>query len=764
MKPSLLLLALLAFPASIHAQNQTPVAPAPAIRPPRVETEIVFDGVLDEAVWKQAARMDGFHQIRPVDGRPAEDSTVVLVWYSPTAIYFGILAYDRDPASVRATLSKRDQIASDDQVSIYLDTFNDHRRAYFFGSNAYGVQDDGVRSEGGFSASAGMISGTIDRNPDFTWQTKGIKTDFGYAIEMRIPFKSLRYTGGASQTWGINVARTTQRTGFEDTWTDTRRASASFLAQSGTITDIHDIKRGVVVEVQPAVTGTLPGAVTSDGDYNYDALVTNIGANFRLGFTNTTLDGTINPDFSQVESDAGLVTINERFALFYPERRPFFLEGIELFAAPNNLVYTRSIVNPLGGLKFTGKLGRFSVATLAAVDEVDGDADAIVNMTRVRRDVGANSVAGLTYTDRSQDGAFNRVVSGDTRLVFKKLYYFQAQLAGSWTGDSGSDTKAAPLWDMEVDRTGRAFGFNYHVTGIADDFQASSGFVNRTGIMQGRAFNRWSLYGKKGAALEQFSIFAGLNEIWNYGDFFFDNGIEGAVQANLSFRLRGGWNISGQISDGFARFDPINYTTYTVAGPSGTIPFDLAEGVFGQVSGNATVGTPQFRRFDASVTTSFGRTPIFPEAAQGSVTSVRGTLNLRPTPSIRLSGTFTWTKLARTADQSEFALTMIPRVRVEVQPSRAVFFRVVGEYRAQRQAALIDPATGYLIQVSGVPTEASDLHRLRLDWLASYEPTPGTVAFLGYGSTLEADPVMPGQELKLQNDAFFLKLAYLFRK
>jgi len=763
MKPSLTLLLLLALPASIHAQ--TPIAPAPVIRPPRIETEIVFDAVLDEAVWKQAARLEGFHQFRPVDGRPAEDSTVVLVWYSPTAMYFGILAYDRDPASVRSTLAKRDQIASDDQVSIYLDTFNDRRRAYFFGSNALGVQDDGVRSEGGFSASAGMMSGTIDRNPDFTWQTKGQRTDFGYAIEMRIPFKSLRYTGGASQTWGINVQRVTQRTGFEDTWTDTRRANASFLAQAGTITGIHDIKRGVVTEFQPALTATLPGSVDANGDFTRDPLETNLGANFRLGFTSTTLDGTINPDFSQVESDAGLVTINERFALFYPERRPFFLEGIELFAAPNNLVYTRSIVNPLGGAKFTGKLGRYSIATLAALDEVSAEDNAFVNMTRVRRDVGAGSVAGLTYTDRRENDAFNRVVSGDTRLVFKKLYYFQGQLAGSWTGTSGSnDTKAAPLWDLEVDRTGRAFGFNYHVTGIADDFQASSGFVNRTGIMTARAFNRWSLYGARGASIEQFTIFAGLNEIWNYGDFFTDNGVEGALQANMSFRLRGGWNVGGQISDGFARFDPVNYTTYTVAGPSGTIPFDLAEGVFGQVSGNVTVSTPLFRRFDASVTTAFGRTPIFPEGAQGTVNSVRGTLNLRPTSSIRLSSTLTWTKLVRTADKSEFAVTVIPRVRLEVQPNRALFFRVVGEYRSQRQDALTDPATGYPIQVSGVPAAASDLHRLRMDWLASYEPTPGTVAFLGYGSTQEADPNAIDQALRLQNDSFFLKVAYLFRR
>lgn len=762
MKPILLLLALLALPVSGRAQA---ILAAPSIRPPRVEAEIVLDGVLDEPVWRQAARMNGFHQLRPVDGRPAEDSTVVLVWYSATAMHFGILAYDRDPASVRATLAKRDNISSDDQVTIYLDTFNDRRRAYFFGSNAYGVQDDGVRSEGGFQASAGMMSGTIDRNPDFLWQTKGQRTDFGYAIEMQIPFKSLRYAGGVQQTWGLNVARITQRTGYEDTWTDSRRANASFLAQAGTLEGIHDIKRGVVVELQPAITANLPGARNSTGGFDRGDLRADFGGNVRLGFTNVTLDGTINPDFSQVESDAGLVTINERFALFYPERRPFFLEGIELFAAPNNLVYTRSIANPLAGAKFTGKFGHFTVAHLTSVDEVNAAPNALVNMTRVRRDVGANSVAGLTLTDREQDGAFNRVISADARLVFKKLYYFQTQVAGGWTRDSRTGaTRSAPLWDVEVDRTGRAYGFNYHLTAFGEDFEARSGFVNRTGIMQGRAFNRWSLYGGRGALIEQFTVFGGANEVWKYGDFITDKAIEGATQLNLSVRLRGGWNLSGQLSEGFARFDRANYTAYTVAGPTSPLPFALANGVFDQWSGNASISTPLFRRFDASVTTNLGRTPIFPEAAQGSMTSLRGAVNLRPTPSTRLSATVTWTRLDRASDGSEFARTVIPRVKLEIQPNRAFFFRLVGEYRSERQAALRDRSTGYPILVNGSPASATKRNRLRMDWLASLEPTPGTVAFLGYGSTLDGDQSLTLRNLQRLDDGFFLKIAYLFRR
>lgn len=758
------MLVLLAIPASVRAQA-TPQAPAPSVQPPRIEAEIVLDGVLDEPVWQQAARLDGFHQLRPVDGRPAEDSTVVLVWYSPTAIHFGILAYDRDPASVRATLAKRDNIASDDQVAIFLDTFNDHRRAYLFGSNALGVQDDGVRSEGGFVASAGAISGTLDRNPDFIWQSKGRLTSFGYSIEMVIPFKSLRSAGGSEQTWGINVQRTTQRTGYEDTWTDTRRANASFLAQSGTLTGIHDIKRGVVTELQPTMTANLPGVRTADGGFDRGSLRTDFGGNVRLGFTQVTLDGTINPDFSQVESDAGLVTINERFALFFPERRPFFLEGIELFAAPNNLVYTRSIANPLGGAKLTGKFGRYTVAQLNAIDEDRDAPNAFVNLTRVRRDIGLNSVAGLTLTDREQDGAFNRVLSADTRLVFKQLYYFQGQLAGASTRDARAGaTRTAPLWDAEVDRTGRTFGFNYHLTAIDPDFVARSGFVNRTGITQGRAFNRWSFYGARGKLVEQVTVFGGGTRIWNYGDFVTARALEGTNEANLSVRLRGGWNVTGKLGTNFARFDPASYSTYSVQGPGGPTGFALASGVFDQWSGNASVSTPLYRQFDASLSGNLGRTAIFPEAAQGSFTTVRGSLNLRPTPGTRLSGTVTWTQLKRVADGSEFARTVIPRVKLELQPNRSFFFRLVGEYRSERQAALRDPASGLPILVNGTLAGATKRNRLRMDWLASYEPTPGTVAFLGYGSTLDGDRTLTLQNLRRLDDAFFLKLAYLFRR
>lgn len=735
---------------------------AQSVRIPRLDSDIVVDGTLDAPAWRQAARLDGFKQYRPVDSRPAEDSTVVLVWYSPTAIYFGILAYDREPALVHATSADRDNLASEDEVMIYLDTFNDRRRAYFFGSNPLGVQDDGVRSEGGFSASS-FMSGTMDRNPDFLYQTKGHRTSFGYVIEMRIPFKSLRYGGGDEQTWGINVDRMTQRTGYEDTWTDVRRASESFLAQAGTITGIHGIHRGVVTELQPEVTGQLSGNRLADQSFSRGDLHPEVGGNARFGFTNMTLDGTINPDFSQVESDAGLVTINQRFALFYPERRPFFLEGIELFASPNNLVYTRTVANPAGGAKFTGKFGSWTVAHLTAVDQESGAPDALASVTRVRHDIGDNSVAAVTVTDREQNGGFNRVASADARLLFGGVYYLQAQLAGATTRDSSAGVaRTAPLWDLEYDRTGRAWGFNYKVTGIDSDFTAANGFVPRTGVVMAHAFNRFSWYGARQSLFEQVTVYGGLPQVWRYNEFLSHRPIEGDGDFNWSLRLRGGWNISGSAIDAFARFDPANYSQYNVLGLG--VPFTPQSGVFDAWSGTCTVVTPLFQHYEASLGVVGGATPIYPEAARGSAFNVNASVTVRPAHAVRIFGTLAYSRLRRARDGSEFARTVIPRLKVEVQPTHALFFRVVAQYRSQRQAALEDAVTGLPLGMGGLPVAATHSDSLRVDWLASYQPHPGTVVFLGYGSTATSDQPLGFRDLRREQDGFFVKVAYLFRR
>jgi hypothetical protein len=740
---------------------QTPTqAPPPSVTIPRIDTAVTVDGVLDEPVWAQAARLEGFHQYRPVDGRMAEQETIILVWYSPTAIHFGVIAHDTDPNSIRATFTDRDKIEGEDRVRLYLDTFNDRRRAGFVGVNGLGVQEDGVRSETGTNAGA-LFGGQDDLNVDFLWDSKGRRTDQGYEVEIRIPFKSMQYGGTGPQSWGFNAVRYVKRSGYEDTWTDVRRANSSFLAQEGTLTGLAGMQRGLVFEAQPFVTATWVGARDVTGDFSREDPAPSAGVNLQLTTTSMALDATVNPDFSQIETDQGLITVNERFALFLPEKRPFFLKGIDLFTTPGQLIYTRRIADPIGGAKVTGKLGRTSIAYLGAADELVGD-DAFFNLLRVRRDLGENSVAGLTYTDRIQGAAYNRLVEGDAHIVFAKLYFVEGQYGQSWTSLGGStSTVTDPIWKLTFDRTGRTWGFNYTINGIGTDFVAGSGFVPRSDIVTAHIFNRLTFYGAKGAVLENFTTFFGPTWLYTYRDFGHDAPLEGNQEVTLQFLLRGGWQLSAQAQREFTAFDPLFYVGVETAPGVPFLPPASLENLY---TGTFSVTTPTYKEFNAKASLGVGHTPLYAEGSEGQGSVVNASLNFRPTTTVRLEGSLAYTTLNRTSDGSEFANSVIPRFKVEFQPIIPLFFRVIAEYQSTRRSALRDPATGQVLLVGGIPS--SDLRNdgLRVDWLASFEPSPGTVAFFGYGSASSTVDAFDFGALQREADGFFLKLAYLFRR
>lgn len=757
---------VLALAAPSHAGAQDPArgggpqqAP-PSVEIPRLEATVIVDGVLDEPAWTQAARLTGFWQYRPADGRPAEERTEVAVWFSPTHLHLGIEAFDSQPSAIRATIADRDALDREDTVTVFLDTFNDRRRAFFFGVNPLGSQEDGVQTEGAFNPGT-LFGGAVDKNPDYQFDSKGRLTPEGYVVEVRIPFKSLRYPSTNPMTWGLNIVRKVQRTGHEYTWTDTRRV-ASFLAQAGTVRGLGGIRRGVVTEIQPFVTASVDGVRDSSrfrrGQPDPDA-----GVNLRFGFTNVSIDATVNPDFSQVESDAGLVTINERFALFVPEKRPFFLEGIELFSTPNRLVYTRRIEDPLLGGKVTGKFGRLGVAWLTALDEQPGD-HVLFNVARLRTDVGRDSLFGLTYTDRAVEGSTNRVLAADTRLVFRRFYYVQAQAGASWSErDGGMD--GAPLWSLEYDRTAPRWGFNYKLDAVAPEFQAGAGFVPRTDLASASAFNRLTWYGAQGRRLESLTTFFGGNLLWRYDDFLREDPIEGELSANFSSQWRGGWNASARVSTEFVDFVTDDYAGYARIGPDpASTPFVVPPRLTGLHAVSTTLTTPTWQWANARLEVARGRTAIFQEAGEGREFRVTTTLGIRPTTMLRLDLTHAFVSITRVRDGSEFARTILPRLRLEYQPLRSLFFRMVGEYRAERRAALLDPRDGVPLAIGGVPATSGQVNDLRLDWLVSFRPTPGTIAFFGYGTRYNGLDRRGWDALERQADGFFLKLAYQIRR
>jgi hypothetical protein len=753
---------------------------------PRVEARAVPDGWLDEAVWAQAAVLTGFSQYQPVDGRPAEETTEVLVWYAPDAIWFGIRAREAHGNVVRATRANRDNIGSEDHVQVLLDTNNDRRLAFVFGVNALGVQQDGTRSDqygggaGGFSATGGgtrdinPMDGNVDLNPDYVFQSGGRLVKGGYEVEIRIPFKSLRYQEGNPQDWGINVIRRVQHSGYEDTWTPAIRASASFLAQSGTLEGLHDLRRGLVLEVTPTLTGRLDGAPGPTGisgtpeGWDYDG-VGEASADIRWGLRqNLTLNGTWNPDFSQVEADVGQVLINERFALFYPEKRPFFLDGLELFDTPNQLIYTRQIQQPRGGVKLGGKLGPANVSALVAGDDPltswSGGHTPVFGIARVRGDLGKSNTIGAVLTSRKDGSDFSRLAGADLRLYHSKLYYVELQAVQSWS-DSAGRASSGPLFQATWDRTGRAWGFHFSGKAVAPDFRAAAGFVNRTGVVDLNAFNRFSFYGAEDALVQTWGAFIGLNRLFDY-DALPDGAIEGSESLSPSATLRGGWRLNGRLIRAFYSYEPDDYGSYGIETGSGAVTDTAAFIVPGPDrnlwSGSVGFTTPTYRIFTLTMNVGWGETPIFREAAPGRSRTLTGTVDVRPLPALRTSLQLGHQRLDRARDGSTYSTETIPRLKVEYQLTPAIFFRVVGQYAARERAALED-RNGNPILVEGVKDTGSNSNEFRMDWLFSYRPVPGTLFYFGYGSTLTEPDQFAFRNLTRSVDGFFAKASYVFR-
>ncbi len=748
---------------------------------PRIETGAAIDGRLDETVWSEAARLIDFSTYAPVDDAPAAEPTEVLVWYSPTAIYFGIRA-SAPAGTVRATLADRDRLETEDQIQIYLSTFNDGRQAFMFAVNPLGVQADGALTEGtrgvphGFE---GLGSGreTVDLSPDFVFQSKGHVTANGYEVEIRIPFKSVRYQSAGVQDWGLHIIRRIQSNGHEDSWAPARRAAASFLGQSGRLKALTGLHRGLVLDLNPAVTSRVDGAPAS-ARWTYDGGTPDLGGNVRWGITaDLTLNGTINPDFSQVEADAAQFVFDPRAAIQFPEKRPFFLDAIEQFTTPNNLIYTRSIVEPLAAAKVTGKLGRTGVAFLSAVDDEATSSTGshpVFNVARIQRDLNPHARAALVYTDRIDGSDFNRVLAADTRITFRKLYRFQAQAAVSRTSHAGVLT-TAPLYDVNLNRDGRRFGFLYSVRSFSDQFRAESGFLSRVGISQILLDHRLTFYGPRGSLLESLASDVVVDGTWQYDDFVHGRGPQDRkLHFNNNATLRGGWRLTGSVLTETFGFDESLYADYALKqtlpdGGERFLPF-TGTPTLGNLDYVFQVNTPRFSTVSGTVFLLWGVDENFFEWSSADIAFTRYSLDWRPTQQIRIQPQYQLQQYRRRTDGTLVGRRRIPRLRAEYQLARAIFLRWIGEYDANEQDALHDDSRTELPIVirnraTGAyePARVNARNRFRNDWLFSFQPNPGTVVFAGYGSTTSEPGSLHFSNLARVRDGFFVKVSYLFR-
>jgi len=754
------------------------------VRIPRIDGDssaggITIDGALSEPVWQRAALLTGFSQFSPLDGIPAADSTQVLLFYTRNALYVGIRAYEAH-GGVHASMADRDKISADDNVQILLGTFHDQRQAYVFGVNPFGIQMDGMLVENGLGA-RGSWTPTLagraatDLSQDFVFESKGHVTEYGYEVELRIPFKSLKYQSEDVQSWDLNVVREVQHSGYEDTWAPAKRSNASFLAQSGSIDGLEGLDRGLVLDVNPVITQHVFGAnaTTPSGGWAYHAPSPQLGGTVRWGITNTlTLTGTARPDFAEVESDAGQFVIDPRRALYFPEKRPFFIEGLDAFAVPHTLIYTRDIEQPDAATKLSGKVAGTTIGFLSAADNASlspsGDDRPVYNILRAQRDFGDQSRIGVAYTDRVMAGDYNRVADVDGRVGFGQVYNAIFQYAQSFDKTAGQ-VKDAPLWEGILARNGKRYGSRYVLTGISDDFLTRSGFISRAGIVHGLADERFTWFADRGSKLEAVTWDVSYDDTWEYTHFLrHGDGQDKKFHLSSTAALRGGWNVGvGVYWESFG-WDSTLYSNYRILSPAGdTLPFTGVGRIFNR-DYVFTLTTPQWKIFDANLLYVGGQDENFFEWAQADIHLVNLTVSARPNDRVRLDGTFAYQDYWRRTDHSLVGANMIPRLKVEYQLTRSIFIRAVGEYDLSENDDLRDETrTFYPILINGQRALASRLHSLRGDYLFSYLPVPGTVFFFGYGNagTGNANPTerFDFQPIRRQSDYFFMKFSYLIR-
>jgi hypothetical protein len=489
-------------------ENTSLVPGRPTVRPTRTDTPPDIDGRLDDEAWKTAALITEFVQQSPLDGAPATEETEVYIAYDADNLYFAFYAHYEDPSIMRANRVDRDRAMMDDLMTVYFDTFMDQQGGYDFDVNAYGVQGDGTISGGGFfggrggRGGGGMGSGgripSADRSWNALFETGAQIVEDGFTAEMAIPFKSLRYPSRArdeAHRWGFQIVREVKGKDQENqVWAPMSRDESSFLAQMGVLDGMINLSTSRNIEVLPTFTAIRYGAI----DPTVPAFVhldtdPDAGVNIKYGVTsNLTADFTVNPDFSQIESDRTQIEVNQRFPIRYPELRPFFVEGAEIFnfIGPVTLVHTRTIVDPDYGAKLTGKVGNLSIGMLAANDRAPGTVEdeldpafgqhANTVIGRARYDLYAESNIGTIFTDREFLDGYSRLVGVDGNFRLNRTTTVGGRAIRTWLQDPGGVERTGRLMDVNIRNNGRNLSWFLASYQLSPDFGTDVGFVRRT--------------------------------------------------------------------------------------------------------------------------------------------------------------------------------------------------------------------------------------------------------------------------------------------
>ncbi len=709
---------MLFAPITLAIDNTTkePFHPLKTDNPP------VIDGVLDDAVWKEAPWETGFKTWYPDYEVEMVENTKVWYAYDNENLYFAYRCYDSQPDKIKASVNSRDKIGSDDWVCLNLDTFNDQQSLYALYVNPRGIQMDS-RATGN----------NEDHSIDIVFFSEGRIDDEGYTIEIRIPLKSLRFSQAETVQMGIIFERRISRTSELGTYPALDpKQGPNFYTQMRPL-EYQGIKHYNIIEVLPGFTYGKNSDIVQD-KLKSGAGKGDVSVSAKYGITSDLImDGTINPDFSQVEADAGQVDFNQRFALFYPEKRSFFLEGRENFGFGGNshgdplgaIVHTRTIANPNVGLKFTGKIGeKNTIASIYALDDLPGELDqgdyANVGILRYKRTLNRDSFIGGFLTARELDNSYNRVggFDGQYRITGSSNMGVHGFFSQDKNNSSG------------IDKNGHAVGLNYYVDSrawmmnirlqdLSEDFNTETGYVTRTGVTRTRAGFIKRFYPKN-------SIIKRIDPLLNL--------------MYIRDKASKDWERMNQLAFTFIlprstrlRFSYIDMTEI----------YEREEFDTGGFSFNSS--SQLTRQFFWSVNYSYTNriryVREFPFQGIGSTASA--SINYQPTPNVHSTLDYTYSDLNRKSDDKTIYVYKIIRSRNTYQMNKYLFFRAIAEYNVFHK-------------------------RLKTDFLASYTYIPGTVIHFGYGSMYlkqkwNVDRFVDTDDLIEHKRGLFFKASYLWR-
>ncbi|MFL5638063.1 MAG: DUF5916 domain-containing protein [Gemmatimonadaceae bacterium] len=679
---------------------------------------------------------DAFLQREPKDLVPSTERTQAYVSYDAANLYIVLVCHAKDPSKVRARMNRREAILNDDFVGVFLDTFNDHQRAFMFLVSPLGIQLDGIITEGQDD----------DFSFDTIWQSRGELTSFGYVVWLAIPFKSLRFPPATGpRTWGIAFMRGIPVNSESAFWPGITRSKTSFTGQFAELHGLENVSPGRNIQLIPY--GTFTGARFLDRDIPaYDSQADGrVGIDAKIVARDSmAIDLTLNPDFSQVESDEPQVTVNQRFEVFFPEKRPFFLENSGYFQTPVNLFFSRRIVDPQFGGRVTGKVGGWAVGALVLDDRAPGhnveaddplhDDRAVNAVVRARREFGDSSVGGLV-TMRDFGSSFNRIASADARLRLNAKWFAQGQAAIADTKGLDRVHQQDAAYSANLNRNSRAFSYVLDYTDIGKDFRTALGFVPRTDIRQGTQFVAYRWYPKSGA-LTSIGPNSFVQSTWDHSGQLQDWTVRFPLE--LNFKAQSGMFFRRQQS--MERFAGIDFREHE-----------------NLVNGN----TSYFRWMDVGFFTATGTRPnYYPPSGMlpflANFWDAQLSLTFRPASGLRLDETYIYSHLGtRTDPRRTIFDNHIVRSKMNYQFTREFSLRVIVDYNG----VLSDPS---LVSLERTKHLAGDV-------LLTYLIHPGTAFYVGYTDGYDSVQLGSSGVVSINSPTtstgrqFFVKTSYLFR-